>query len=103
MGQINSISTQQNQAIDRREEEKYEGPKQCAAISRDGIRDDMTTLANAIIAGVQRGSGEQSDNASPIHSPPIAPASNSVPTDSNKRLAPSGSVENIFGKLKKKE
>ena len=70
-----------------------------SSVSREGIRDDMTTLANAIIAGVQRGSGEQEDAISEINTS----ASTSNNDSTGKRSAPAGSVGNIFGKRKKKE
>ena len=74
-----------------------------SSVNRDSIRDDMNTLANAIIAGVQRGSGETGDTESTTISTGNMSTGSPKDDNSSKRSAPAGSVGDIFGKRKKKE
>ena len=67
------------------------GTTNVSAVTSASIRDDLVTLGDAIIAGVQRASIASSDE----------PDDASALTSSSKRKADAGSVGNIFGKRRK--
>ena len=62
-----------------------------SAVTPESFRDDLVTLGDAIIAGVQRASTASID----------APDDASALTTASKRKAEAGSVGNIFGKRRK--
>ena len=63
-----------------------------SAITTDNMRDDLVTLGDAIIAGVQRASTASYDNT---------PDDASALTSTSKRKADAGSVGDIFGKRRR--
>ena len=63
-----------------------------SAVTTDNIRDDLVTLGDAIIAGVQRASTASYDNT---------PDDASALTSTSKRKADAGSVGDIFGKRRR--
>ena len=60
----------------------------------------MDAFVFAIVSGVHRGPGQQADTPSTIFTNGSISSNN---IDGTKRLAPAGSIGNIFDKRKKKE